>query len=215
MKGWVDGRLHHGYSPAPPAPPVWAATCQAVASDELERKCGAVLESTMEAHQALKSKLTAQVGALEDESSEMLKRHETVAADVKKYLEHLMAGVAGLTAWREGATVGLRELREKVDEAAGVAAAAEAQRAEERKRDAVERATERDALLRQVRELHEVQQEQAQAGAAAARGLADVRDTQARRDAELAALAQEVAEDRKSTRLNSSHITLSRMPSSA
>jgi len=105
----------------------------------------------MEAHQALKSKLAAQVGALEDESTEMLKRHETVAADVKKYLQHLMDGVSGLTAWREGATAGLRDLQEKVDEAAAAAAAAEARLAEERKRDAAERVAERDALLRQVR----------------------------------------------------------------
>ena len=86
----------------------------------MDRKCHTVLESAMEAHQSLKTRLTSQIATLETESTASQQRHESFAVEVKKFLQHLMEGVSGLTTWREGTTVKVEGLTEKMDEWIGV-----------------------------------------------------------------------------------------------
>ena len=74
----------------------------------------------MEAHQSLKSRLSGQIATLETESTASQQRHESFAVEVKKFLQHLMEGVSGLTTWRESTTGRVEGLTEKLDEWVGV-----------------------------------------------------------------------------------------------
>jgi len=87
---------------------VASCTAQAAVAEDSDRRCGAVLETVMQAQQALKKRLAAQIQTLEGEGGEMQKKHEAFAAEAKKFLQHLMDGVSGLTAWRESATAGAK-----------------------------------------------------------------------------------------------------------
>ena len=87
---------------------VASRTAQAAVAEDSDRRCGTVLETVMQAQQALKKRLTAQIQTLEGEGGEMQKKHEAFAAEAKKFLQHLMDGVSGLTAWRESATAGAK-----------------------------------------------------------------------------------------------------------
>ena len=74
----------------------------------------------MEAHQSLKARLIGQIASLESESTASQQRHDNFAAEVKKFLQHLMEGVSGLTTWRESTTGRVQGLTEKMDEWVGV-----------------------------------------------------------------------------------------------